>query len=151
MSNMDDKFCEYNSDIEEEIRQPDIVYTDRLIDYRNEEDIEMEKIINESIAMAEKNSEEQINALIEEMNIRKQKFSDILLKFKKIIKYDKDIKDIFDFIEFIIGNYIDMQIEFYTYDKETYNKIFNIKLLKQIRLTDYEINLLREIIIFEDN
>lgn len=151
MSNMDDKFCEYNSDIEEEIRQPDIVYTDRLIDYRNEEDIEMEKIINESIVMAEKNSEEQINALIEEMNIRKQKFSDILLKFKKIIKYDKDIKDIFDFIEFIIGNYIDMQIEFYTYDKETYNKIFNIKLLKQIRLTDYEINLLREIILFEDN
>lgn len=143
--------CDSDSESVEEIRQPDRAYFDRLIDNRNDEDIEMEKIINESITMAEKKSDELIEELIEEMNIRKQKYSDILLKFKKIVKYDKEIKEIFDFIEFIIGNYIDMQLEYYTYDKKTYDTIFNIKLLKQIRLTDYEIELLREIILFQDN
>lgn len=153
MSNNNNDFYEYwnESDSAEEIREPDKVYFDRLIDNRDDEDIEMEKIIYESFTLAEKKGEEQmkeqIEELIGEMNIRKEKFSNILLKFKKVAYYDKDIKDIFAFIEFIIYNYIDMQLEYYTYDKETYNKIFNIKLLKEIRITDSEIDLLKSIII----
>jgi len=153
MSNNNNDFYDYwnESDSAEEIREPDKVYFDRLIDNRDDEDIEMEKIIYESFTLAEKKGEEQmkeqIEELIGEMNIRKEKFSNILLKFQKVAYYDKDIKDIFVFIEFIIYNYIDMQLEYYTYDKETYNKIFNIKLLKEIRLTDSEIDLLKSIII----
>ena len=152
-NNNNNDFYEYwnESDSAEEIREPDKVYFDRLIDNRDDEDIEMEKIIYESFTLAEKKGEEQmkeqIEELIGEMNIRKEKFSNILLKFQKVAYYDKDIKDIFAFIEFIIYNYIDMQLEYYTYDKETYNKIFNIKLLKEIRITDSEIDLLKSIII----
>jgi len=152
-NNNNNDFYEYwnESDSAEEIREPDKVYFDRLIDNIDDEDIEMEKIIYESFALAEKKGEEQmkqqIEEIIAEMNMRKEKFSNILLKFKKLSYYDKDVKDIFDFIEWIIYNYIDMQLEYYTYDKETYDKIFNIKLLKQIRLTDSEIDLLKSIII----
>ena len=142
-------FYEYSNESEEELRLPDNVYTDRLIDNRDKEELEMEKILNESIFLAERNSEEKYQELIEEMNIRKQRFESLLLKFKKIVNYDKDIKEIFNLIDWIIEYYINMQIENYTYDKETYDKIFNIKLLKQIRLNDSEINLLSEIISFD--
>lgn len=145
--NTSDNFYEYSSS-EEEVRSPDKVYSERLIDYRDDEELEMEKIVNESILLAEKNCEDKYQELIDKMNERKQKYNYILLKFKKIITYDKDIKEIYDLIEWIIEFYVNMQIEFYLYDKETYDKIFNIKLLKQIRLTDTEIDLLKEIILY---
>lgn len=145
--NINDNFYEYSSS-EEEVRSPDKVYRERLIDYRDDEELVMEKIMNESILLAEKNCEDNYNELINKMNERKQKYNDILIKFKKIVTYDKDIKEIYSLIEWIIEFYINMQIEFYIYDKDTYNKIFNIKLLKQIRLSDTEIDLLRNIILY---
>lgn len=136
----------YDSSTDDEIRMPDEVYTERLIDTRDEEEIEMEKIINESILLAEKNNEEKNKEFLDQMEQRKNKYSNIINKFKKLSKYDKEIKEIFDFIDWIIEYYINMQIEYYTYDKETYEKIFNIKLLKQSRFSDYEIELLRNLI-----
>lgn len=141
MENKDDIY--YSDD---EIRMPDEVYTDRLIDERTEEELEMEKIINESIMLAEKNSEEKFKEFLDQIEERKNKYSNIVQKFKKLIKYDKEIKEIFELIDWIIDYYINMQIEYYTYDKDTYDKIFNIKLLKQSRFSDYEIELLRNII-----
>ena len=85
-NNNNNDFYDYwnESDSAEEIREPDRVYFDRLIDNRDDEDIEMEKIIYESFTLAEKKGEEQmkeqIEELIGEMNIRKEKFSNILYK-----------------------------------------------------------------------
>lgn len=154
------------SDSEDEIRAPDDVILERLIDYDNNDydndkytneygqgynhdyvDEIDDKIINESILLAEKNSEDKFQELIQEMNNRNEKYSGIILKFKKLANYDKEVKEIFDLIDWIIEHYINMQIDIYEYDENTYNKIFNVKLLKQIRLNENEIQLLREIII----
>lgn len=150
-NNNDIDYSEFNfkdDDIlmDDEIRMPDEVYTDRLIDTRIEEEIEMENIINESILLAEKNNEEKYKEFLDQIEERKNTYSTIIHKFKKLSKYDKEIKEIFELIDWIIEYYINMQIEFYTYDKETYDKIFNIKLLKQSRFSDYDIELLKVII-----
>jgi hypothetical protein len=149
----------YNDDNDEteQIRAPDNVLIDRLIDdydmsqinYHDNEDIELNEIINESIMLAEKNSELKFQELIQEMNVRKEKYENIILKFKKLINYDKEAKQIFDLINPIIEQYINMEMDNYLYDIDTYNKIFNIKLLNQMRLNDIEIKLLREIILYK--
>lgn len=135
--------------IDDEIRVPDEVYADRLIDTRNEEEIEMEKIINESILLAEKNNEEKNKEFLDQIEERKNKYLNIINKFKKLSKYDKEIKEIFELIDWIYEYYINMQLEYYTYDKETYDKIFNIKLLKQMRFNDNEIELLKTLINYQ--
>lgn len=144
----DYEFMEDNL-IDDEIRVPDEVYADRLIDTRNEEEIEMEKIINESILLAEKNNEEKNKEFLDQIEERKNKYLNIINKFKKLSKYDKEIKEIFELIDWIYEYYINMQLEYYTYDKETYDKIFNIKLLKQMRFNDNEIELLKTLINYQ--
>lgn len=142
----------------DQIRPPDDVVVDRLIDnsdfhddYDNyDEDMELNAIINESILLAEKNSETKFKELIQEMNNRKEKYENVIFKFKKLINYDKEVKEIFDLINPIIEYYINMEIDNYIYDTDVYNKIFNIKLLKQMRLNDHEIQLLREIIVCKE-
>lgn len=153
----------YNSD--DDIRLPDDIKFEKLIgdeDYYNNynenymnnelnynDDNDIQKAIDESLKIAEKNDEDNFQYLIQQMNERKLKYENIINKFKKVIFYDNEVKEIYELINWIIEYYINMQLEFYKYDKCTYNKIFNIKILKQIRLNDEDINILKELILIE--
>lgn len=145
------------------VRKPDEIICEKLISndfYNNsynhysynEENYDMcddddyKKAIEMSLHDSREQEDNQVNNIINETIVRTSKFESIKNKFKKIIKYDKFINEIYSLIEWIIEYYCTLQIDNYKYDRETYDKIFNVKLLKSIRLDENEIELLREII-----
>ena len=152
---MDTSFNDINNDTyDEEIRQPDKVVTERLIDHDNRSDFdrEMEEAIYLSMQEARENDikneqfeKETINNYISQTIERREKFEDLLMAMNKLFKFDKDIKEIGDIIMPIIESYCLDYIQFYELDEETYDRIF--KVLGSIRINKNIINNLKTIII----
>jgi hypothetical protein len=151
---MDSSFNDY----EENIRAPDDIKREILIDDSvpiNENDIELnealylslqEKSIQENINKINNLYEEKIkNEYITELNKRKEIFYNLLFELNKLIKYDKEIKEIYEIIEPVIDAYCNQYIEYYEIDEITYEKIF--KVIGTIRTNKNIVESLKNILI----
>ena len=77
----------------------------------------------------------------------KKIFKEFLFNIDRIGKFDKNVKEIYEIIEPIIDSYCNQIIQFLSFDKDTYNKIFNV--LKTIRNNQIAFDTLKTIIIEE--
>jgi len=134
----------------DQIRPPDKVKRERLIDYSYEDNYEDEhnefnnfdnfdnfhdeinKAINISLQEEETMQkiylEYETKCLEEHLEMKKErhsKFEKLLNDLSRLSKYDQSIKEIYEIIEPIIYNFCNGYITFYEFDKETYDKIFH--------------------------
>jgi hypothetical protein len=87
---------------------------------------------------------EVIQNFLDEQCNRREKFRGLLLSLNKLCKFDKDIKEIYDFIEPIIEAYCSSFISYYEVDEKTYDKTFET--LKTIRTNKDSIDMLKQIL-----
>ena len=138
---------------DEEIRPPDDIKREKLIqDTRSVFDREMEEAIylsmqevREEEIKNHKFEEEIVNNYIKEQNERRELFRDLLINMNKLSRFDKDIKELYDFLDPIIEAYCNHYITRYELDKETYDKVFNV--LKTIRVNKNTLDILQTIIV----
>ena len=149
---MDSSFNEIEN-LEEEIRLPDQVKRERLMpDTRTDFDIEMDEALYLSMQefrqqniQNDKFEEELMNNYHSVTTERREKFSDLLKNMTKLYKFDKDIKELYDFLYPIIESYCDQYILNYEVDEKTYDKVF--KFLGTIRVNKNTLDILKTIII----
>ena len=121
------------NDIDDNIRPPEESFNERLLEDTR---TEFEKQIDEAmyLSMKEINQQQDINRqyeeqlmkdYFEESNRRKDIFKDFLFNLNKLIKFDKDIREIYNIIEPIIESYCGQYIQSCELDEETYDRIFN--------------------------
>lgn len=148
---MDTSFNETNY-FEEEIRAPDEIKREQLIESRDDYDRELSEALY--ISMQEvreheiqniKFEEEIISKYNSEMAERREKFCDFLLNMNKLCKFDKNIKELYDLIEPIIEAYCCDFIKYFEVDEETHDKIF--KTVGTIRVNKNTLEILKTIII----
>ena len=138
---MDESFTSYDSieDIDDNIRPADGVKSELLHqDTRIEYEKELEEAINlssmeyrEKEIKNEKFEEEIIANYYKVSNERRDIFREFLFDLGKLIRFDKETKEIYEIIEPIIESYCDQFIEICELDEVTYDRIF--KALKGIR------------------
>ena len=147
---MDASFNDFDN---EEIRPPDEVKRERLIDDNR---CEFQKQMDEALylSLQEIKQQEEISRQYEEKIIkiyndeiqkRKETFINLLMDLNKLIKFDKDIKEIYEIIEPIIESYCNQYIEYVELDSITHEKIF--KVIKTVRTDKKNIELLKTILI----
>jgi hypothetical protein len=135
------------------IRAPDKAKREQLMeDNRSEFDKQMEEALylsSQEIKNLEefnkKYEEDIINNYYIENVRRKTLFHDLLLDLNKIIKFDKDVKDVYKIIEPIVESYCSQQFDFTEIDSLTYDKIF--KVIGTIRTNKNSVELLKTILI----
>jgi len=143
----------FDEDFEENVRPPDEVVRERLLqDTRSDFDKELDEVLNLSMREFHQQQimndqyEEQIKkSFIEEVNKRKNIFQTLLLNLNKLIKFDKEVREIYDIIEPIIDSYCGLFIETCELDKITHNKIFDM--LRKIRVNQKAVEILKTIIV----
>jgi len=148
-----DSSMNYSEDYDEEIRPPDEVIREKLISNDNTfHDKQLEEVLYLSMQEAieqEKKYQDYEDKIISyysiETNIRREKFSKLLLDLNKVAKFDKTLRDTYEIIEPIIDAYCNHIIETYLVDEETYQCIF--KNLNSIRTDKKIIGFLKSIII----
>jgi hypothetical protein len=147
---MDPSFNDFD---DEEIRPPDEVKREQLMeDNRSEFQKQMDEALYLSLQEAKQQQdislqyeEEIIQNYKTEIISRKEKFHQLLLDMNKLLRFDKDIKEVYDIIEPIIESYCNQYIEYVELDSITYEKIF--KVIGTIRTDKKNIELLKTIII----
>ena len=146
---MDPSFNDFNY---EEIRAPDEVKRERLVqDNRCEFQKQMDEALYLSLQeikqqeeISQNYEEEIIKNFYNELQKRKDSFGNLLMDLNKLIKFDKDIKEIYEIIEPIIDSYCNQYIEVVELDSITYEKIF--KVIGTVRTDKKNIELLKTII-----
>ena len=140
--------------MEEQIRKPDPVKRERLIedvsiveDFTQKEDDDLEKALKESCLEFSENYQKQIiDTYLEETRQRKCKFADLLLHLKKIAFYDPEVKEIYEMLDPMIDYYVSQSVETIELDPVTYDRIFQV--IGSLK-TDGEV--LRSLLIKEEN
>jgi len=146
-----------NDNTDNIIRPPDNIIREQLVDDNRSE---FEKQIDEAIYLSLEDSknrdklnedfeEELIKNFHKESIKRKEKFTNFLFNLNRLIRFDKEIKDIYEIIGPIIESYCSQAIEVCELDIKTHEKIFTT--LSTIRTNKENIELLRKIILIEDN
>ena len=146
---MDPSFNDFE---DEEVRAPDEVKREQLM---NDNRCEFQKQMDEALflSLQEIKNVEEVNKQYEELiiqnyhneiNKRREKFGGLLLDINKLIRFDKDIKEIYEIIEPIIESYCNQYIEYVELDEDTYDRIF--KVIGTIRTNKKNLDLLKEII-----
>ena len=147
---MDPSFNDFE---DEEVRAPDEVKREQLM---NDNRCEFQKQMDEALYLSlqeiklqqeisSKYEEEIIKNYHNEINERREKFGGLLLDINKLIRFDKDIKEIYEIIEPIIESYCNQYIEYVELDVDTYDKIF--KVIGTIRTNKKNLENLKTIII----
>ena len=142
-----------NTNFNENIRIPDEVKKERLCqDNRSNFEKEMEEMeeaikcsLQEHEEISKNYEDKLINEYLLETNKRRDTFKSILFDLSKLIKYDQNIKEIYEIIEPIIDAYCSQYIQNYEIDEITYNRIF--KVIGTIRTDKKNIELLKTIFI----
>jgi hypothetical protein len=145
-----------DSSFDDNIRPPDESFNERLLEDTRSD---FEKQIDEAmyVSMQEMNQQQDINRqyeerlikdFMEESNRRKDIFKDFLFNLNKLIKFDKEVREIYEIIDPIIDSYCNQSIEVCELDIETYYKIFTI--LEKIRNSQDSLNILKTIILREN-
>ena len=129
--------------IMDDIRPPDSVITERLIDY-NDTFRDLNSELNTAIEM----SKNEYNLLQEqEQQLRQQKFHNIKIQINKIILFDRPNLRYYELILTIIEMFELCLINQYNITNE--NEYMNIfKILKSIRLPNNEIEEIKKLIIY---
>jgi len=157
-----DNYDNYDNDIDKndndsnennDIRAPDIVKKEQLLeDNRSEYDKQMDQAMYLSIQefknQEESNQKYEDELIIEHsriINERKDLFRAFLFDLNKLIRFDKDMKEIYEIIEPIIDYYCAQYITQCEIDPITYDRIF--KVIGNIRTNKNNIELLKKIII----
>lgn len=141
------------NEIEDNIRPPDEVRSERLIeDNRSEFEKQIDEALYSSIEefnkqkeFNDKYEEELKNDYLNKCKKRKETFEGFLFSLKKLIKYDKEIKEIYNIIEPIIDSYCSQYIEVCQLDPITFDKIFSV--LSKTRTNKETIEILKTIIL----
>uniref|UniRef100_A0A6C0ARD1 Uncharacterized protein n=1 Tax=viral metagenome TaxID=1070528 RepID=A0A6C0ARD1_9ZZZZ len=141
------------NDVDNTVRSPDKVFKEQLFaDNKSDFEKELNKALRISLEEARtfndlnKDFEEQLIKKFEKEKIeRKEIFTKFLLDLNRIIRLDKDVRDVYEIVEPIIDAYCNQFIEICEFDEETYNKIF--KVLSTIRIDKKCMNILQTIII----
>jgi hypothetical protein len=137
----------------DEVRNPDEVKIEQLIeDKRSDFDKQTDEAIY--LSLQEMENDEEINKNYEELIIsnyyieiteRKEKFSDLLFDMNRLIRFDKDVKEIYEIILPIIESYCAQYIEFYQIDKAIHDRIF--KIIGTIKTNKKNIENLKSVIV----
>ena len=158
---MDSPFNEFNNDNNDNdnnndnnnVRAPDKTKTEKLLqDTRSEYEKQIDEAMYLSIQDFKKQqeiNENYENTIINEhnkiTNERKELFRGFLFDLNKLIRLDKEMKEIYEMIEPIIDSYCGQYISHYEIDSETYDRIF--KVICNVRTNKNNIELLKKIII----
>jgi hypothetical protein len=150
---MDPSCNDYEDNDFDNIRSPDKVKTERLLeDTRSQFDKEIDEVIylstQELREQYEENKKYEEYLLNEYSKItieRREQFRGLLLALNKLIRYDENIKEIYNIIEPIIDSYCVQYITYCEFDNITYDRIFSI--IASIRTQKNNIELLKKIII----
>jgi hypothetical protein len=142
-------------DMEDDIRPPDEVKRETLIyDTRDDFEKELDNAIQASMEafieqqkIHDKYEEDVMNEFIKEKTKRKEIFEKLLFDLNKLIKYDKEIKEIYEIIYPIIELYCNQYIEVIHLDQITHDKIFTI--LNKIRINKNGLDSFKNIILIE--
>jgi hypothetical protein len=148
---MDNSFNDFNK--EDNIRAPDKEKVERLMEDNRSE---YEKQIDEAVYLSIQDFRQQeqiykqfedeiLNEHIKINNERKEQFRGFLFDLNKLIRLDKEVKEIYEIIEPIIDAYCAQYIKEYELDSLTYNKIF--KIIGNVRTSKNAIELLKKILI----
>jgi hypothetical protein len=140
---------------EDEIRPPDEIVNEQLLDDDNKMD-DYQREIEEAIFISyqdytgkQKILKEQEDRIMKEYNEEREKrkeiFRKLLFDLNKLTKLDSEIKNVYDIIEPIIDSYCDQLLNEYQFDKITHEKIF--KILGNIRTDKNAIEYLKNILI----
>jgi hypothetical protein len=148
---MDPSFNDFNND--DNIRAPDKSKKEQLLqDNRSEYEKQMDEALYLSIEELKKQqeiNEEYENNIINEhnklINERKDMFRVFLFDLNKLVRFDKDIKEIYEIIEPIIDSYCRQYINQCELDSLTYDRIF--KVIGNIRTNKNAIEILKKILI----
>ncbi len=138
------------------VRAPDKVKTERLIeDTRSEYEKQMDEALYLSIQefkqqeeINRKYEEEILNEHVKIINERKELFQGFLFNLNKLIRLDKDVKEIYEIIEPIIDSYCTQSINHCEIDSVTYDRIF--KIIGNVRTNINTVELLKKIIVKSD-
>lgn len=145
------KIPDENEDYESNLRTPDKIKREKLMEY-NDIDDELNNAISESINEYNNyikkicNDEKQLMEDIENDKKKRREICDpILFELKKLSRFDNKIKEVYDILEPILDSYMSQYIEKYEFDKETTNYIFNT--LSKLRIKRENIEILKTIIL----
>jgi hypothetical protein len=147
---MDPSFNDFNKD--DNIRAPDNTKVERLMeDTRSKYEKQMDEALYLSIQdfkhqeqIYKQYEEDILNEHLKIYNERKEQFRVFLFDLTKLIRLDKEIKEIYEIIEPIIDAYCAQYIKEYELDTITYEKIF--KIIGNIRTSKNAIELLKNIL-----
>jgi hypothetical protein len=152
---MDESFNnnDYDYDYDDDIRNADEARSELLQqDTRTEYEKQIEEAINlssmeyrEKEIKNERFEEEIISNYYKVYNERKDQFCELLFDLGKLIRFDKETKEIYEIIEPIIDSYCNQFIEICEVDEVTYDRIF--KALKGIRTNKKKIEHLSNLFI----
>jgi hypothetical protein len=144
---------DYDYDYDDDIRNADEARSELLQqDTRTEYEKQIEEAIN--LSSMEYREKEIKNEMFEEeiianyykvSNERRDLFREFLFDLGKLIRFDKETKEIYEIIEPIIDSYCNQFIENYELDEVTYDRIF--KALKGIRTNRKNIEHLANLLI----
>ena len=148
---MDPSFNDFNND--DNIRAPDKSKKEQLLqDNRSEYEKQMDEALYLSIQefkkqdeMNIKYEEEIMNEHAKLINERKDMFRVFLFDLNKLVRFDKDIKEIYEIIEPIIESYCRQCINQCEIDTLTYDRIF--KVIGNVRTNKNAIEILKKILI----
>lgn len=148
---MDPSFNDYNDD--DFVRAPDKVKREALMeDNRSEYQKQMDEALYLSFQefkqqddINRKYEEEILNEHLKIINDRKDLFGGLLFDLNKLIRLDKDVKEIYEIIEPIIDSYCAQCINICEIDSVTYDRIF--KVIGNIRTNKNAVELLKKIIV----
>ncbi len=154
---MDPSFNDFDDfDDNNGVRSPDKVKTERLMeDTRSEYEKQMDEALYLSIQEFKKQEEinrkyeeEILNEHVKIINERKELFQGFLFNLNKLIRLDKDVKEIYEIIEPIIDSYCTQSINHCEIDSVTYDRIF--KIIGNVRTNINTVELLKKIIVKSD-
>jgi len=132
-----------------DIRPPDSVKNEQLLtDTRSNFDKQLE----EALQLSLQESETQCNQFEESIKKdyiiqtieRKEQFREFLFCINRVLRFDKNLKEVYEIIDPIIEAYCNKFIQNYTVDEFTYERIFQV--LGTIRINKKTIELLQTII-----
>ena len=147
----------YNTDInnnsDDNVRAPDKIKKEQLLqDNRSEYEQQEEDArywslleFNEQKELNEKYEEDTINEHKRIIIERRNLFREFLFDLNKLIRFDKDIKEIYEIIEPIIDCYCGQYMKQCEIDTVTHDRIF--KVIGNIRTDKNAIELLKNVII----
>ena len=147
----------YNTDInnnsDDNVRAPDKIKKEQLLqdnrsEYEQQEEDARYWSLLEFNEQKELNEKYEADLIIEHNRIikeRRELFRGFLFDVNKLIRFDKDMKEIYEIIEPIIDSYCAQYMKQCELDPITYDRIF--KVIGNIRTDKNNIELLKKIII----